>query len=947
MTDPLAFSTFGEMLRFLRRRARLTQRDLGIAIGYSEGHVNRFEKSRHLPDPATVTALFIPALQLEREPELAARLIELAQTHDEKPEEEAPTSTALFQLLEPIPPAPPFEVARSQALARLRTRLSTERRILLSGMAGVGKTALAAALARETVEVKPVFWLTLTAGATTSVDTLAHQLALFLSEQGNPQVKALVQSSLNQPGLASDRVLALLAAGLNRQPVLLCLDNAESISDNEPILHVLRYLCTTTTAEIILTSRESLPLPGICEIALAGLARGEGISLVSALTDRLDIGQAARLFEKTGGNPMLIRLAVAHLIDDDRDATGFIDRLDAQPTVASYLLETVQKQSTPAQWSWLSLLAVFFKPVDLYDERLAELVQSLGGAQETSAAIVNLQRRHLIDDPSRAELNPLVRDYIYRALGADAKRRRLHRLAGDWYAGNPAAALAAATHYAEADLVEETVEIIALGEKGIIARGEASAAVAVLDQARAQAVERRGLGGDTLRRLLTIRGALLTASARSVEAEANLQQALSLATNPAIRADLVYRLSWVMAQHGRYAEALDIIEGVRVELPSADLLLSAQLAVAEGRICDVSGDHARAQHSAEQAIRLANQVANISLLQAEEIRAESYYSLANVARRNRQVDAAIEYAQCAMISSHRAGQRIREVASFSFIGGMLYDSGDLEGSLRYRRDALAGAQAIDDQVGVGLYLVHLADIDEVQLRPDEALKKLDLAVPILTDTGETRGLASALALSARCSLLQGNVRQAEATILRVIAEMEGPATRRAWGSYLGRYACILMVEGKYGEARSTLEGALKLEAVAADRMLHFELETTWALIQAIDGHPPRSPRLAQAIAAHRRSEPVGGAGSRPGRRWHFAGRPGVRGRRPGRPPDRDGNPIVSALSQPRETPHFRSRRAAPAQRTARVTLGWDGLIVNSFVLRPHAIGAQSERSMLG
>jgi transcriptional regulator with XRE-family HTH domain len=61
VTDPLTFSTFGEMLRFLRRRARLTQRDLGIAVGYSEGHINRFEKSRHLPDPSTVTALFIPA----------------------------------------------------------------------------------------------------------------------------------------------------------------------------------------------------------------------------------------------------------------------------------------------------------------------------------------------------------------------------------------------------------------------------------------------------------------------------------------------------------------------------------------------------------------------------------------------------------------------------------------------------------------------------------------------------------------------------------------------------------------------------------------------------------------------------------------------------------------------------------------------------------------------
>ena len=32
----LNFDTFGELLRFLRKRAQLTQRELAIAVGYSE-----------------------------------------------------------------------------------------------------------------------------------------------------------------------------------------------------------------------------------------------------------------------------------------------------------------------------------------------------------------------------------------------------------------------------------------------------------------------------------------------------------------------------------------------------------------------------------------------------------------------------------------------------------------------------------------------------------------------------------------------------------------------------------------------------------------------------------------------------------------------------------------------------------------------------------------------
>jgi Helix-turn-helix domain len=42
-----SFTEFGTLLRVLRRAARLTQRDLGIAVGYSEAH-----QIRKFPDLA-------------------------------------------------------------------------------------------------------------------------------------------------------------------------------------------------------------------------------------------------------------------------------------------------------------------------------------------------------------------------------------------------------------------------------------------------------------------------------------------------------------------------------------------------------------------------------------------------------------------------------------------------------------------------------------------------------------------------------------------------------------------------------------------------------------------------------------------------------------------------------------------------------------------------------
>ena len=78
--SPYVFSTFGDLLKYLRRRAHLTQLELSITVGYSEAQISRLEKNLRLPDLTALRALFIPALHLEDEPQLAKRFLELAQS---------------------------------------------------------------------------------------------------------------------------------------------------------------------------------------------------------------------------------------------------------------------------------------------------------------------------------------------------------------------------------------------------------------------------------------------------------------------------------------------------------------------------------------------------------------------------------------------------------------------------------------------------------------------------------------------------------------------------------------------------------------------------------------------------------------------------------------------------------------------------------------------------
>src|SRR5512134_490837 len=72
------FTTFGDLLRFLRRHAGVTQMELSIAVGYSDAQISRLEQNELLPDIPTIEARFVSALGLEEEPKAVARLLELA-----------------------------------------------------------------------------------------------------------------------------------------------------------------------------------------------------------------------------------------------------------------------------------------------------------------------------------------------------------------------------------------------------------------------------------------------------------------------------------------------------------------------------------------------------------------------------------------------------------------------------------------------------------------------------------------------------------------------------------------------------------------------------------------------------------------------------------------------------------------------------------------------------
>src|ERR1700712_5209138 len=73
-----AMLSFGALLKQLRKRAGMTQRDLAAALNYSDSFISSLETAQRQPDLDAVITRFIPALGLHDDPTTDAQLIERA-----------------------------------------------------------------------------------------------------------------------------------------------------------------------------------------------------------------------------------------------------------------------------------------------------------------------------------------------------------------------------------------------------------------------------------------------------------------------------------------------------------------------------------------------------------------------------------------------------------------------------------------------------------------------------------------------------------------------------------------------------------------------------------------------------------------------------------------------------------------------------------------------------
>lgn len=868
---PEAFATLGELLKYLRRRERLTQRDLALAVGYSEAQISRLENNQRLPDTATLTALFIPALGLEREPALAARLVELAAEARGRPARQITVTRTIEHridevieetwTLQSVPSAPPAGLARSGAQAHLRERLAARRAVALVGLPGVGKTTLAAALAREHFDREPVFWLTLVRGVTDTAPAITRQLAIFLLSRGEAGMEALVGGpAAAEAPPPPDQQWARIAAGLSRRPSLLCFDDAHVALADDRVATLFAQLAATPPIALLLISREAVTLPDVSQVTLAGLDRTDGAAFLERLGAALAPAHAERLLERTTGNPMLLKLAVGALTESRLDPAALIARLENQPQVAAYLIETVLRGLPEAAWKLISLLSVFREPVDLADERLVELSQRADGRYDVRAGIEELQRRHLIDHPNLACLHPLVHDHVYAALVSDLPRRRkLHGVAAEWTEGAPERVVEAAHHYTRAGRWQDAVEVIAGQSEALSNVGQHLAAAAVVDELLAQLRRKDAAGAEVVtavRRLLTARGDLLRSSLRAPEAEASYREALAMSgpgrSAAPVRARVARSLAQCLLQRGEPDEARRLVREAAATLRPTEWYLLAQLGVIEARACMVLGQYAEAESAARCALERVEPLAEVSPRLTDEIRAQAHRVLGWLASvRPAGAGDSLRHYHRALEAAQRAGMRRVECATLNNLGILLHQRGDLHTASHYLDRALKGVRDLGDEYTAAAVLNNLASVSYLRGDLEAALGQIIECLDITRRLNDFDGLPHSEHQRGMILLAMGRAREAKRLFETTLAEIEGRAVSRARVYLWTGLAEVKALMGEPEAARADLAKAAAEEGARDNAPVWEEIRNVEALIalagddaaaarQVIDGGLPEA-----------------------------------------------------------------------------------------------------------
>ncbi len=462
--------------------------------------------------------------------------------------------------LEPVPTVPHF-VPR-KVFAAYRERLRRERLVIVKGMAGVGKTALGAKLARtEAAREEQIFWFTFDAINKNTTQALFWALGAFLDDQGNPSLWNYLEGEIDaEKPLKADVKLNLLLSSLSSEDYVLCFDDFQKVKDTPDVVHFFEQIRRqyagrpkALPARFLIMGREiPLHMESLVPEPLVGFTADEARAFVKAQNLTLPPALLEQLWRRTEGNPKLLELGVAALAAMARNRAAmdrFIGAMAKRGDMRDYLMAEIYADLLPEEREVANILSIFPTPLDREEVERVLSVEGVTGVASHIDALINKSIVSETDD-LRIHCHDLVREYCYGLLDYD-DRKRFHQKAAAYYEqeGNY---LAAAYHYFQQGGEEQALNTLTAHAKAVIYNGDAGG---LLEQLTS--FQQSRLSPEQWRALSRAKGDAHEMRGEYEQAVAAYDSALQETQEDEDRADLLCEIGTAYHKLGKYGLAVE------------------------------------------------------------------------------------------------------------------------------------------------------------------------------------------------------------------------------------------------------------------------------------------------------------------------------------------------------------------------------------------------------
>ncbi len=871
--------TFGGQLRLLRRAARLTQSELGAAVGYSPGQISMLENNQRTPDPSVVAALFIAALGLQASEPAALQLLQTARQTQPFAPSPSPAAKPHQQVvrvverhvlwerqeigvLEDIPTLPHSLAHRADALAHIHNTLNSQHALVLLGLPGMGKTTLAASYARQYAKAHPVLWVTVSPGINHRLDDVLHQLNLFIIAYGRDAdtfASAFVshRNAEDAPKpISSAQWLDSVCANLcEMNTPLIVFDDAHHFQHDAAIYGALQRIRTLAPNCLMLcTTRERLEINHWPEQSVYGLSEEEAVVWLAQLNpSQYDPRHTHQLVQQTEGNPLLLRLAIE---------LGHASTAQAQP-----MIESVMRALHPSGQRLLEFLAIQPREINLADNALAQFLESNFAEYKHAQAVRDLQRHALITQSTSAILHALLRESACNELRLRPKDwSHCQHTAAQW-AKQHGDEIAAARHWASAGDWQRACESITQDIPKLIRANRAIEAASVIDDliALINKTAPPGQPRQWVKQLHIARGELLLNTSQAEEARTSLTEALMLEDKPIAKARIAERLAHHLQNTGAFADALSLCEQAeqllgRSKLPEA---IKLRLELSSPRIKALIGlsRFAEADAVSQQLLSTANKLTLILPKTAEEIRAQASLALGYTARIAWRSDDAVRHLSAAAQHAQRADLSDVQANALILHSATERDLGRFSQAEALAEQALQIAEASGNAILVATILHWLSVLNYFRDEHDDALQHSEQSAQLRHKLGDREGVVACRLLQAVSLLALNRWDELNALLEHVASLMPGMQNSwlRGYAEYVSGIVvlCATHKPDHFAQAQAHYERALAIEAFRNDPDLGASTQIFLALVHAAqERHAIADEHLTRAILPPNHAQPI-------------------------------------------------------------------------------------------